>query len=420
MTLFCDGYKSNAYPVSMQRYLSATCFSVLIVTLCSCQSGDKLIVTGHSDRDITEAPLSMELSSPQGSEKLPVLSVSGTQIPSQVDDMNGDGLWDEVSFQMDFSGKESRTVEVNWVDAQDYPSFENRTQIHLGFSPERNDTFQSIDVHERPADHVAQSTPFLYQFEGPGWENDKIAFRSYFDSRNGKDIFGKASSELVLHNVGTGDNYHKLQTWGMDILKVGNSLGAGALAMLRGDSLIRLGETSFASFRKITEGPVRSIFELNYKGWQVGDQSYELTERIEIWAGKNWYKSHIEIKPALEDTLITGIVNLNKAEVQSEIMGEFRVLYTSGDQSENGDYLGMAIAAQKDKFFSINKAPVQGKGITNTELAMLRSTTGTYDFYFMADWEGSRSASYGAEEFKSSVASMAKELSAKIDISKEN
>ena len=53
---------------------------------------------------------------------------------------------------------------------------------------------------------------------------------------------------MVLDEVGTdtAKNYHQLSDWGMDILKVGTSLGAGALALQLQtndgkDSLVRLG-----------------------------------------------------------------------------------------------------------------------------------------------------------------------------------
>ena len=78
-------------------------------------------------------------------------------------------------------------------------------------------------------------------------ENDKVGFRLYLDGRNAKDIYGKRTSELVLKDIGLDesgtpvDNYHVLRDWGRDILQVGNSLGAGGLALFENDSLHRLG-----------------------------------------------------------------------------------------------------------------------------------------------------------------------------------
>ncbi len=54
-----------------------------------------------------------------------------------------------------------------------------------------------LKVDEKHTDHS-----FDIQFEGPGWESDKIAYRLYLDWRNAIDIFGKKTSEPVLQNVG--------------------------------------------------------------------------------------------------------------------------------------------------------------------------------------------------------------------------
>jgi hypothetical protein len=115
----------------------------------------------------------------------PIVLLNGLNIPSQVDDMDGDSKWDEDGFKI------------------------------------------------------------IAQGESVSWENDKMAFRNYFDCRNIKDLFGKLKPGLVLDDVHTAKipNYHVLSDWGMDVLHCGSSLGSGGLAMLEGDSLYRLGST---------------------------------------------------------------------------------------------------------------------------------------------------------------------------------
>ncbi len=87
-------------------------------------------------------------------------------------------------------------------------------------------------VDEKHTDHS-----FDIQFEGPGWESDKIGYRIYLDWRNAIDIFGKKTDAMVLHNVGLDgfDSYHEMQDWGVDILKVGSALGIGTLAFWDGE-----------------------------------------------------------------------------------------------------------------------------------------------------------------------------------------
>src|SRR5690606_41170855 len=67
--------------------------------------------------------------------------------------------------------------------------------------------------------------PILIRYDGPGIESDKVAYRIYLDERNGFDIFGKKTPDLVLQDVGLDgfESYHHPAPWGMDILKVGAS-----------------------------------------------------------------------------------------------------------------------------------------------------------------------------------------------------
>lgn len=84
----------------------------------------------------------------------------------------------------------------------------------------------------------------LLTYEGPGWESDKVGYRLYLDGRNVIDIFGKKTPDLVLQNVGRGEDYHAMADWGMDILKVGNSLGAGGWGVFENGEARQVGEAS--------------------------------------------------------------------------------------------------------------------------------------------------------------------------------
>ncbi|MDE2181923.1 MAG: DUF4861 family protein [Alphaproteobacteria bacterium] len=71
----------------------------------------------------------------------------------------------------------------------------------------------------------------LFPIEGAGWESDRIGYRVDLDKRNAVDIYGKKRPAAVLHRIGQGNgSYHEEVAWGMDIWRVGDSLGAGASA----------------------------------------------------------------------------------------------------------------------------------------------------------------------------------------------
>lgn len=341
----------------------------------------------------------------------------GQEIPVQFDDLDGDGKWDELAFECDLSANNVTKLALLNVDEQ--PVYEPMTQVYLGVSPERDGQFAEQDSVTRLHDHIPQSLPYLYQYEGPGWESDLVAFRSYFDSRNGKDIFGKTQPMLYVDQIGISDNYHELGHWGMDVLKVGNSLGAGALALLHNDLIYRLGQTATAKYRVITEGPVRSVFELVYTGWEVSEISHSLTERITIWAHKRSFESQVSLASHKADTLVTGIVNLKKVGKQEVQADGYEILYTHGIQSENKDFLGMGLLIPDENFISFGDThAMNSAGVTDTYIALLKpDQAGEYTFHFYAGWELENTDFNEVEMFKQALLNEVIELNAEISVS---
>jgi len=131
----------------------------------------------------------------------------------------------------------------------------------------------------------------------------------------------------------------------MDILHCGSSVGSGGIALLRNDSLYRLGSTDIYEYRKITEGPVRSVFDLQYKGWNVNGDMLEALERIAIYPGKYWFESDVTVKGCTDaDQIVTGIVTTKlKREPFAFQTSGFQCVGTHDVQSLNDDELGMAI-----------------------------------------------------------------------------
>jgi hypothetical protein len=287
--------------------------------------------------------------------EVPFLFVKGKPIPTQTDDLNGDGKWDELAFTVDMKPGSSLKLYAVWIEAKKAPVFEKRTQVYLG---EENKTGGFTEVTEADAPLGLAGFPTHYQAEGVGWENDRMAFRIYFDCRNTKDLFGKLTPGLILKKAGspTEPTYHELAPWGMDILHCGSSLGAGSLAMLEGDSLYRLGSTPGYHYKKITEGPVRTIFELTYQGWEVNGHKYEASERITLWIGKYWFQSEVRIHDFIgEKQVVTGITTtkLDHDPLQFQANADYTAILTHGKQSLNNDILAMAVLAPTNEIGKI-------------------------------------------------------------------
>lgn len=356
---------------------------LIVATLFSCKKNAILTIenTLNSARTdeviiLTKARIEQKLKLNEG--MLPVFkSPDGNAIPSQIDDLDGDGIWDEVVFVVDFAANELKEIKVESVPETEYPEFEKRTNLRLGIKQE-DGTYTEVDNYR--ALPCNDGFEIIAQAESVSWENDKIGFRVYFDCRNVKDLFGKLKPELIIDKIHTAElpNYHNLSDWGMDVLHCGSSLGSGGLAILKNDSLFRLGSTEVYEYQKFIEGPVRSIFELRYSGWDVNGENLKAVERITIYPGKYWFESDVTIKGSSDgDQIVTGIVTSHlKREPFEFKAGNFQCIGTHDVQSLNKDELGMAVIvplAEAGKiarttdinFFKLGFETVVEKGFSN-------------------------------------------------------
>ena len=377
------------------RLLPYSLLGLIGLTIIACQpaveNAPSLTVSNSSALDFQDSPIiipmakinSLATSLGEG-EVLAPHDEDGALIPFQYDDLDRDGKVDELLFLVDLSAGKEKVITFKAVAAsQDFPF---RTQVHLGKKSDQ--VIQELAEATRLDTWDNKITQSQYQFEGPGWENDRVGFRNYFDRRNGIDIFGKIQSALVLDQVGVGSlqNYHELKEWGMDILKVGSSLGAGSAALWYQDSLIRLSSPE-ADFQLLCEGPLRSTFQLGFRGVDLGDKKIDVEQLIYIYAGTYAYESSLSLSDAEEIQVVSGIVDLHQLPSHSLSDESSEVLYTYGYQTENQDSLGMALmAAQVLEPVAVDTDSLAGE-IPDSYALLLSPPTVRYRFY--AAWEPS-------------------------------
>lgn len=334
----------------------------------------------------------------------------------QYDDVNGDKVWDEASFLYSFQPNEKLQLQTMISGAP--ATIKAMVRAHVRHMKKNADNSfgpaldkDNMPVNAPPTDFSKQALP-PYLTEGPAWENDKVGFRLYFDVRNGKDIWGKTTNRMMMDEVGadTTKNYHKQADWGMDILKVGASLGAGSLALqvpLAGkkDTLVRLGGKNIeqVSYTKIADGPVRAIFKLQYKNWKVanGVAPVTVTEEISIWGGQYFYESKVTVSNAPAGSkLVTGIVNLKSKEVHKIDTVGYKTIYTYDVQSENHDKLGMAIVMPQN-LVTTGVTPNSNTDIQNTyTISAPVKINQPVVFRFYAGWDQSDSRFATEERFR--------------------
>jgi hypothetical protein len=360
--------------------------------LIACQQDKTYEISNPGNRDaidlatvVSRSALSTYLSDSLADDFLVVKDMNGELLPSQCDDMDGDGSWDELAFLCDLEAGETKKVMFERVAVM--PDFPVRTNIRFGRMVK---PFEEVTGDLRMKTNDTKFTAPVYQMEGPAWENDLVAFRNYYDARNGIDIFGKRTSAMVMDSTGVnGRDYHTLAEWGMDVLKVGNSLGAGAIAIGTGDSIYRVGPCEEGRYRQITEGPVRAILELTYNNVPAGERMYNVIHQVSIYAGDRFYRSRVWI-PGLQDdeVLVTGIVDMHAIPADTLSEGNWKIMATLGNQGFNDEVLGMGIIVPEKQFTRYWEAPATGGGIVNTHLVGLEpGNSAAAEYCFLAVWE---------------------------------
>jgi len=250
----------------------------------------------------------------------------------------------------------------------------------------RGDKFVNVTKIKMPAIHTDHDA--LFKYEGPGWESEKVGYRFYLDWRNANDIFGKKVDQLLLANIGVhdtvakDDSYHEMQSWGMDIFKVGNSLGIGSIGMWY-DNKVYMVSITDSIYCEITEnGPILSSVKTNYFGWLVGEGKYNLTSTLSIAAGSRLTKCQLVIsgKP---DNIVTGLAKYEGTDfIRNNGNGEWAYISLYGNQTLVGpkDKLGIAVFYQRNAFLELTEDDL-------SYVVKLRPVNGRIEYYFCAAWD---------------------------------
>ena len=214
-------------------------------------------------------------------------------------------------------------------------------------------SFEEVTAFTSPSQLTDHS--YFLRYEGPGWESDRMGYRLYLDWRNAIDVFVKTNDNVVLPGVGQDgyDSYHSLSAWGGDALKVGKSLGVGALGRQTEAGVMHFQYADKTHYTLVSNTQLRAEFDVIYEGWSSTDEktdSVDVTTRYRIDAFDP--TTHISVSVSEpSDNIVAGLVAHDGMQVIKSQQGEWGVVATWGSQSiltENDD-LGLALFYRLDQ-----------------------------------------------------------------------
>lgn len=213
---------------------------------------------------------------------------------------------------------------------------------------------------------------------------------------SGLDIWSKRVEYPIIdrwYNKGH-DHYHYDQGEGMDMYGVSKSRGCGGTGVWDGSTLY-VGR-NYRSWKIITNGPVRAVFELTYDAWDANGVKVSEVKRFTVDAGQNLDQmdSTFTVEGGKDIVVAIGL-NKNPADKGQEpvitvtkdaekgVLGQWIVQKTNAE-------LGTAVIIPKDTF--------QGFAEDNLNLlALAKASSGKpLRYYVGAGW--TRAGHYPTKE----------------------
>jgi rhamnogalacturonyl hydrolase YesR len=326
-------------------------------------------------------------------------------LPSQVIDYNADGVVDSLVVSMDFTSGQARKIRIE-VD-KDAQKPELTKQTHAEISHKVGGEWQDKKYVGGTFENVKQLTPppqytdhsEFIRYEGPGIESDKVGYRIYLDWRNGFDIFGKKTSAMVLQDVGQDgyQSYHEDADWGMDLLKVGKSLGAGGYGFWNGQAVDLVSAVDEWTATVVEDGALYSALKIDYKGWEINNQKLDLSAHLSMSAGSRLVHTRVKMSEDLPNLAIGMVKHPGTKLLQGnqETSGyAWTYVASYGKQSLSGEdsNLGMALIFRRSH-------RTEQTEDENSYVSVMSTAGGEVEYYFLAAWDGEQDGIKTEEEF---------------------
>ncbi|MFO7446170.1 MAG: DUF4861 family protein [Ignavibacteriaceae bacterium] len=391
----------------------AKIFPVVIISLLLLEAGYPRDNSGFfsvflkNNSDINRVNELVELPLDSLAVLYPGFDSTGVTITEDDNAVNFETVYDEASGKkkllLGLSFKPGETKEIIFSKGAAAPG-DKITQAYLGGKKNYIKTdgyytggnFESISFTSVPPDHFAHNA--LYQYEGPGWESEKVGYRLYLDDRNRTDIFGKKEPGLITDKIGKEDlvsdgkeSYQQMQDWGQDIFKVGNSLGIGSVAAYY-DSVITISDYDSATC-EIFDNNLLSTVKTTHYGWNINNQKTNVECYYSISAGSRL--THVIVKPENEiENFCTGIAKHKGTEFfVSDNKDGWNYIALWGKQTTANDNLGAAVFYKNSDVAKISEDAL-------SHFVILNPDEKNIGYYFAAAWEQEPNGIKSRDEFQ--------------------
>lgn len=297
------------------KTFSAICLALLAGELSASAQGQEkkieVIVENPWNAEKIDEPVVIDLSSLGAGFTVKSATVfDGTnEIPSQLDDMNGDTRADELAFVINLPASGKKTLNVILSSLKSDKTYPARVYAEMLFrTSKKNKYAKGYAIY---ADG-ASDTYNVQHHHGAAFESELVAYRIYFNEKQTTDLYGKFHKGLELEESQFYPTGEQLKSgFGDDVIKVNSSCGAGTLRGWDGTQSTLIKPVAVRGQRILASGPVRTIVDAEVKGWQYQNKELNMINRYTLYAGHRDAQVDVLFDAPLDkEVFCTGVQNI--------------------------------------------------------------------------------------------------------------
>ena len=348
-----------------------------------------------------------------------VAEANGRSIDYQFDDLDGDGLWDELFFTADFEPGETKAIHA-------YPGEHQR-----GWNPHR--------THAAIGSYMRHTVPF--------WESGNVGWKLWYPTDI--DVYAKRTPQLMANRLYMEnlDGYAVSLIdpgLGSDIMMVADSFGGGGIGVFDDvadpaavsrprftsrspvDGNFNGGAASDTryAFSVLANGPLRSMVRVRTMNWDSGKGQYEAEQVYTAYAGQDYTTAKVHFPrfdPAQPGAAYA--VGIRKRPGETGFVQDGGMVVTTAPEVIRNpddleavqpdmavDFAGTALVVRNEYAPTYVFSPTRG----GNHLLRIEPTAGnSFEYLLAAGWsEGAGPAT--AEAFQAYVGKVAREYAAPI------
>lgn len=335
-----------------------------------------------------------------------VIIKGNPDMPYQLDDTDLDGRNDELVLLLDLPAKGKETLHITTSQKHPAKLFEPQTYAYIKLN-DKNKKYPKVTAISYPGDVDNRQMYNSIYGHGAVLEGLYNAIRVYMDNRQSIDLYAKNTPQLELDTTGFYTTRDQLaQGYGRDILWAGKSVAMGSFRGYQNDEPTTIDTVTTRTQKVITTGPLRSIIEVEDRGWVYNGKPLHMTQRYTIYGGHRDINVDVKIDDApAAEIFCTGVQKLesdNEGFIQSDgLAGSWGSNIPDKGMKDVVDTLGLGIfvpapylAGTKEdevNYLTLLKPDPEGKMQYVITSGAMRDTTSPHSaeewFAYLRDWQ---------------------------------